>query len=88
MLRKIGTDEKMLNKALFRQIAIFFMFPLLIAIIHSIFGIMFSVKVLEIFGNDELLPSIVMTSIFLVIIYGGYFLLTYFCSKNIIKERI
>lgn len=88
MLRKIGTDEKMLNKALFRQIAIFFMFPLLIAIVHSIFGIMFSVKVLEIFGNDELLPSIVMTSIFLVIIYGGYFLLTYFCSKNIIKERI
>lgn len=88
MLRKIGTDEKMLNKALFRQIAIFFMFPLLIAIVHSVFGIMFSVKILEIFGNDELLPSIVMTSIFLVIIYGGYFLLTYFCSKNIIKERI
>ncbi len=87
MLRRIGTDEKLLNKALFRQIAIFFMFPLVIAIIHSIFGIIFSVKVLEVFGNEQLLPSIVMTAIFLIIIYGGYFLITYFCSKSIIKEK-
>ena len=87
MLRKIGTDEKLIKKALFRQIGIFFLLPLLLAIIHSIFGIMFAVKILEVFGTDELLPSIIMTGIFLVIIYGGYFLITYFCSKNIIKEK-
>ena len=87
MLRKIGTDEKMINKALFRQIAIFFMFPLLIAVIHSIFGIMFCNNILSTFGNEGLLPSIIMTSIFLIIIYGGYFLITYFCSKNIIKNN-
>ncbi len=88
MLRRIGTDEKMLNRALFKQIAIFFLFPLMIAIIHSVFGILFSVKVLEIFGNEELLPSILMTALFLIIIYGGYFLITYYCSKNIIKEKL
>ena len=87
MLRKIGTDEKMINKALFRQIAIFFMLPLILALIHSIFGIMFAVKILEVFGTDELLPSIIATAIFIVIIYGGYFLITYSCSKSIIKER-
>lgn len=87
MLRKIGTDEKLINKALFRQIGIFFLFPLLLAIIHSIFGIKFSILILETFGTEELLPSIIMTSIFIVIIYGGYFLLTYQCSKRIIKER-
>lgn len=88
MLRKIGTDEKMINRALFRQIAIFFMIPLVLALIHSIFGIMFSIKILETLGNEELLPSIIMTAIFLVIIYGGYFLITYYCSKNMIKEKI
>ncbi len=87
MLRKIGTDEKMMNKALFRQIAIFFMLPLILALIHSIFGIIFAVKILEVFGTDELLPSIIATAIFIVIIYGGYFLITYSCSKSIIKER-
>lgn len=87
MLRKLGTEEKQIHKALFNQIAIFFLFPLLLAIIHSVFGIIFSNYILSTFGNDGLLPSIIMTSIFLLIIYGGYFLITYFCSKNILKER-
>lgn len=87
ILRKIGTDEKMINKALFRQIAIFFMLPLILALIHSIFGIMFAVKILEVFGNEQLLPSIIATAIFIVIIYGGYFLITYVSSKNIIKNN-
>ncbi len=87
MLRKLGADEKMINKSLFRQIAIFFMFPLIVAIIHSIFGITFCSYIISTFGNEQLLPSIIMTAIFIVIIYGGYFLITYLCSKNIIKER-
>ena len=87
MLRKIGTDEKIINKALFRQIAIFFMLPLTLAIIHSVFGIMFAMQILEVFGNEQLLPSIVLTSIFIIFIYGGYFLITYYCSKNIIREK-
>ena len=87
MLRKIGTDEKMINQALLRQIAIFFMFPLILAIIHSVFGIMFCNYILETFGNEGLLPSIIMTAIFVIIIYGGYFVITYLCSKNIIKEK-
>lgn len=85
-LRKIGVDEKMLNRALFNQIAIFFALPLILAIIHSIFGIQVCNYILETFGNEKLLLSIVMTACFLGIIYGGYFLITYFCSKNIIKE--
>ncbi len=87
MLKKIGTDERMINKSLFRQIAIFFILPLVLALIHSIFGIMFAVKILEVFGNDKLLPSIIATSIILVIIYGGYFIITYYSSKNIINGR-
>ncbi len=85
MLRKLGADEKMINKALFRQILIFFMFPLVLALIHSVFGIMFAMNILEVFGKEELFSSIIMTAIFIVFIYGGYFLITYLCSKNIIK---
>ena len=87
MLRRIGVDEEMINKALFRQIGIFFMFPLLVAIIHSIFGIKFCNFILSAFGNEKMLESIIITAIFIVAIYGGYFLVTYICSKNIIKER-
>ncbi len=87
MIRRLGADEKLLNRSLFRQIAIFFSFPLVLAIIHSIFGIMFCNYILETFGNEKLLVSLVMTAIFLIVIYGGYFLITYFCSKNIIRDK-
>ena len=87
MIRKLGADEKMINRALFRQIGLFFTFPLLFAIIHSIFGIKFAMLFLEMFGTQKMLLSIIMTAAIIIVIYGGYFLITYMCSKNIIKEK-
>ena len=88
ILRKIGCDENMINKALFTQIAIFFILPLILAIIHSIFGIQFAISIMSgLASSEELLPSIIATVIIISIIYGLYFLATYFESKNIIKEE-
>ena len=88
ILRKIGCDEKMINQALFRQIFIFFMLPLILAGIHSIFGIKFVSSMLEVLASpEELLPSIVATAVVIGLIYGLYFLATYLGSKNIIKEE-
>ncbi len=87
MLRKIGASEEMLNSALFKQIGIFFATPLILAIIHSIFGIKFANYLLESMGTKGLLTSNIMAAIFLVTIYGGYFIITYLCSKNIISKK-
>ena len=88
ILRKIGCDEKMINQALFRQIFIFFMLPLALAIIHSIFGIKFILSMLAALASpNDLLPSVIVTAIIIGIIYGLYFLATYIGSKNIIKEE-
>ncbi len=88
ILRKIGCDEKMINQALFRQIAIFFMLPLILAVIHSIFGIQFGLSAMaSLASSEELLPSIIATIIIIGGIYGLYFLATYLGSKNIIKEE-
>ena len=88
ILRKIGCDEKMINQALFRQIGIFFGLPLILAIIHSIFGIQFAMSIFDVLASKEqLLPSIIATAIAIGVIYGCYFLATYIGSKNIIKEE-
>ena len=87
MLRKIGVDEKQINKSVFEQIAIFFLAPLLLAVIHSIFGIQFCNLILNSFGIDQMLTSILMTAGVLLIIYGGYFLITYYSSKWMIEEK-
>lgn len=88
ILRKIGCDEKMINKALFRQIGIFFGVPLVLAIIHSIFGIQFAIKMMSGLASEkDLLPSAIATVVIIGAIYGAYFLATYFGSKNIIKKE-
>lgn len=86
VLRRIGADEKMINKALLKQIGIFFILPLLVAIIHSIFGLKVTSILLAVFGKQDIFLSVVLTAIFFVIIYGSYFIATYYGSKNIIKE--
>ena len=88
ILRKIGCDEKMINKALFRQIGIFFGVPLVLAIIHSVFGIQFAITIMSgLASKKDLLPSAIATVIVIGVIYGIYFLATYLGSKNIIKEE-
>lgn len=87
MLRKLGADEGMMRKALFLQIGIFFAAPLLLAAVHSVFGIWFSTIILESFGTLGMAKSIATTALIFLGIYGGYFLMTYWCSKNIIRAR-
>lgn len=87
ILRKIGCDEKMINKSLFRQIGIFFGAPLVLAIIHSVFGIQFAIEIMSgLASKEDLLPSAAATVIIIGVIYGAYFLATYYGSRNIIKE--
>ena len=88
ILRKIGADEKMINGALFKQIGIFFLMPLILAIIHSIFGIQFVMTMMSVLADaKELLPSAIATAVIIGVIYGAYFMATYLGSKNIIKEE-
>ena len=88
VLRQIGADEVDINKSLFKQMLIFFVMPLSLAIVHTIFGLRFCTYVLGSLGIDSILKGSITTFIFLIIIYSIYFIITYICSKNIIKERM
>lgn len=87
ILRNIGADEKDINKSLFKQTLIFFMVPLSLAIIHTIFGIKFCMIILNSMGINNLIKPIFLTSLFLIFIYGSYFFITYLYSKNLIKTN-
>jgi putative ABC transport system permease protein len=47
----------------------------------------FATYFLEIFGTEKMILSITITAIIILLIYGGYFLITYFCGKGIIKGK-
>lgn len=78
------TVEEIVKVSDYNKIAM----PLILAIIHSIFGIQFVLSMMVgLASTEELLPSIVVTVLVIGVIYGAYFLATYWGSKNIVREE-
>lgn len=88
LLKKIGVDEKLINKSLLIQIAIYFLMPLSLALIHSIAGLEFSKRVITMFGSISIMKNVLIALAVLVVIYGGYFISTYFGAKKNINNSI
>ncbi len=84
ILKKIGSDTKMLRKALFGQIAVYFALPLLVACVHSIIGLRYAEYVLSTIMNEGVLWGACITAVLMVLLYGGYMLATYKGSKRIV----
>ena len=86
ILKKLGASNKMINKALFIQIVIIFILPLAVALFHAAVGLTEINSLLKMFADIKVGKSLLLTSIFIVLVYGGYFLATYKISKRIIKD--
>lgn len=57
LLRKLGVDEKELNKVLFVQILSYFLLPLSLACVHSAVGLKAAYNLLSEFGSINILPE-------------------------------
>ena len=75
----------MLRKALFAQIGVYFTLPLVVAIIHSIFGMKFAEFAMSAFLNGSPFWGICVTAALMAVLYGGYMLATYRTSKRIVE---
>lgn len=84
-LKKIGVTKKMINKTIFIQTLIAFIFPFVLAVIHSIVGIIVINNAFETRNKSVIGSSSLMISLVIAIIYGGYFYVTYVGYKNIVK---
>ena len=88
LLRKLGADPKMIHHALFTQIAIYFAMPLLLAIVHTVVGIQFSSIMVQLFGSGtSILTMSLVTAGIMLVVYGGYFLATYWGCKGMIRPK-
>lgn len=85
-LRRIGARESEINKSIFIQVGIYYLFPLVLALIHSVIGIYVGNEVLIEFGKSSVIQSAIITILFIVVIYISYFFIAYFSYKNTIKD--
>jgi len=86
-LRKIGATKRMINKSIFKQITIFFALPLALSIVHSYVGINVVNNYLIALGSANQLKSILVTTLIMIIVYGGYLYATYIAYRNIANNE-
>ena len=86
LLKKLGVDRRVLDRALLLQILCYFLMPLLLAVIHSAVGLTAANEAIKMFDNIDPASTILATSVFIVLVYGVYFLLTYVGSKSVIHK--
>ncbi len=86
-LRKLGTEEKMINKSLLKQIAIYFLIPLAVAAVHAVFGIQGIMSMINMMWYENVYQDVFWGFVIIAVIYGLYFAITYFGSKKIIREK-
>ncbi len=86
-LRKIGATKSMINKSIFKQVAVFFILPLALSIVHSYVGITVVNKYLMVLGSSNKIQPILVTALMMLIVYGGYLYATYVAYKNIVGNE-
>lgn len=87
LLRKLGAEESMVHHALLIQIALYFFLPLSLAAVHSIVGIHVANRLIADVGHMDILGNIVMTAAIFLVVYGAYFLATYWGSRSMIRQK-
>ena len=84
ILSRIGAGESMRKKALFVQVLMNFLIPLMVAAFTAFFGLRYIKGLLSAIGMINMTSGILFTFIIMIIIYGGYFLTTYEGCKKLI----
>ncbi|EGT0696148.1 ABC transporter permease [Clostridium perfringens] len=87
-LRRIGVSQKMINKSIFTQVSIYFGLPLVLALVHSVVAIKVVNGFLTMFNKPDIGASSLVTTLIMVIVYGGYFYATYTGYKSTVKNAL
>ncbi len=87
LLRKLGAEESMVNRALISQTAIYFFIPLLLAIVHSIVGLTVVNREFSIlYMGAQMLEGAIFAGAIFLLVYGGYFILACLGSRAMLRR--
>lgn len=76
----------MINGALFKQIAIAFIFPMVLAVAHSVCVLMVVIDLVNVFGHVEIGEVATIAAGSFLVVYLAYFILTYFQARSVIHS--
>lgn len=87
LVAKLGAPQRMIDGALLKLIAIYFAFPLVLGVAHTLCAMQVVVDVVKVFGYLDIgTMSVVAIAAFLAV-YGAYFLVTYATARSMVRFR-
>ena len=87
ILRRLGAEERMVGRSAVQQVALAFLAPLALALIHAIVGMKAANDVIAMAGQLNAGESTAVTAALLLLVYGGYFLATALaCRRMAVRE--
>ncbi len=76
VLRRLGAEERLVSRSAVQQVALAFLLPLGLALIHAAVGMKAANDLIAQVGRVDSAGSSLITALVLLAVYGGYFLAT------------
>lgn len=86
ILSELGTDTRQIEHSALVQQTVFFVFPLVVGIAHSVVALSVITDLVELFGGFDIAGTVIFTGVIFLVAYGGYFFVTYLMSAGIIRD--
>ena len=86
VLRRLGAEEKQMKRSATQQVALAFLLPLALALIHSVVGMKAANDVILAVGRVDSTASSLITAGVILVVYGGYFLATSLACRRMAKN--
>ena len=86
VLRRLGAEEKQMKRSAAQQVALAFLLPLVLALVHSAVGMKAANDIIFAVGKVDSAASSLVTAGVLLAVYGGYFLATALACGRMAKN--
>lgn len=86
VLAELGAERRMIDRALLAQVGVYFLFPLVVALCHAAVALSVVNDIVALLTGYQIGTALVGTVCFVVALYGGYFLVTYLTSRNMVSR--
>ena len=81
---ELGAERSLVHRALATQIGIYFLFPLVVAVCHAAVALSVVNDIVALLTGYQIGEALVVTVGFVLVLYGGYFAVTYATSRGML----
>lgn len=86
VLRRLGAEERQMKRSATQQVALAFLLPLALALVHSAVGMKAANDIIFAVGKVDSAASSAVTAGVILTVYGGYFLATALACRRMAKN--